>query len=191
MAAESGTGAAERRELSPRSQQQMQVGPGGGAARLGSPRLGSALLPSPLTTASLPIPPPQERTPPPPAATPPAPLPAPRRSPQLRVLLTPLPAPGRRLPQKRLLGAYDEAAEGDGKRRRAEPCDPERADGGSDGDADSDGTELGQVGAGHRDGRRTEPPALPPPRRFPRRGLPGRSRCRMGARSCRRTRGSG
>lgn len=79
------------------------------------------------------------------------------------MLLTPLPAPGRRLPQKRLLGAYDEAAEGDGKRRRAEPCDPERADGGSDGDADSDGTELGQVGAGHRDGRRTEPPALPPP----------------------------
>lgn len=182
MAAESGTGAAERRELSPRSQQQMQVGPGGGAARLGSPPRSLPRL-SPF--------PPQERTPPPPAATPPAPLPAPRRSPQLRVLLTPLPAPGRRLPQKRLLGAYDEAAEGDGKRRRAEPCDPERADGGSDGDADSDGTELGQVGAGHRDGRRTEPPALPPPRRFPRRGLPGRSRCRMGARSCRRTRGSG
>ncbi|XP_052528304.1 WD repeat-containing protein 76 [Tympanuchus pallidicinctus] len=112
MAAESGTGAAERRELSPRSQQQMQ-----------------------------------ERTPPPPAAPPPAPLPAPRRSPQLRVLLTPLPAPGRRLPQKRLLGAYDEAAGGDEKRRRAEPCDPERADGGSDGDADSDGTELGQDGS--------------------------------------------
>ncbi|XP_042732033.1 WD repeat-containing protein 76 [Lagopus leucura] len=112
MAAESGTGAAERQELSPRSQQQMQ-----------------------------------ERTPPPPAAPPPAPLPASRRSPQLRVLLTPLPAPGRRLPQKRLLGAYDEAAGGDGKRRRAEPCDPERADGGSDGDADSDGTELGQDGS--------------------------------------------
>eukprot|EP00076_Gallus_gallus_P025210 XP_015147685.1 WD repeat-containing protein 76 [Gallus gallus] len=118
MAAESGTGAAERRELSPRSQQQLQ-----------------------------------ERTPPPPAAPPPAPQAAPRRSPQLRVLLTPLPAPGRRLPQKRLLGAYDGAAGGDGKRRRAEPSSPERADSGSDGDGDgdsdndSDGTEAGQDGS--------------------------------------------
>ncbi|XP_072201642.1 WD repeat-containing protein 76 [Excalfactoria chinensis] len=87
----------------------------------------------------------QERTPPPPAAPPPAPQAAPRRSPQLRVLLTPLPAPGRRLPQKRLLGAYDEAAGGDGKRRRAERSSPEHEDGGSDGD--SDGMEAGQDGS--------------------------------------------
>ena len=164
MAAESGTGAAERRELSPRSQQQLQVG-AGRWGRLGSARFGSVRFPahhclSPFS--------PQERTPPPPAAPPPAPQAAPRRSPQLRVLLTPLPAPGRRLPQKRLLGAYDGAAGGDGKRRRAEPSSPERADSGSDGDgdgdsdSDSDGTEAGQVGADIGTGGEGTPPFPPP-----------------------------
>ncbi|XP_021263204.1 WD repeat-containing protein 76 [Numida meleagris] len=91
----------------------------------------------------------QERTPPPPAEPPPSPQPLPRRSPQLRVLLTPLPAPGRRLPQKRLLGAYGgEGAGAAGKRRRAEPsCSPEPAGSASDGDADSDGTEAEQDGS--------------------------------------------
>ena len=51
MAAESGTGAAERRELSPRSQQQLQVG-AGRWGRLGSARFGSVRFGSPLTTAS-------------------------------------------------------------------------------------------------------------------------------------------
>lgn len=136
-----------------------------GAARLGSVRFGSVRFPahhclSPFS--------PQERTPPPPAAPPPAPQAAPRRSPQLRVLLTPLPAPGRRLPQKRLLGAYDGAAGGDGKRRRAEPSSPERADSGSDGDgdgdsdSDSDGTEAGQVGADIGTGGEGTPPCPPP-----------------------------
>eukprot|EP00075_Anas_platyrhynchos_P032900 XP_027322153.1 WD repeat-containing protein 76 [Anas platyrhynchos] len=41
---------------------------------------------------------------------------------QLRVLLTPLSVAGRRMPQKRLLGAYDDAeGEAAGKRLRAEP----------------------------------------------------------------------
>uniref|UniRef100_A0A8C2UDD7 WD repeat-containing protein 76 n=1 Tax=Coturnix japonica TaxID=93934 RepID=A0A8C2UDD7_COTJA len=117
-----------------------------GAARSCWARSGRSRSVSPLT-AALPVSPPQERTPPPPSAPPPAPHAAPRRSPQLRVLLTPLPAPGRRLPQKRLLGDYGGAgaAGGDEKRRREERYSPEHADSGTDGD--SDGTEPGQDGS--------------------------------------------
>uniref|UniRef100_A0A8C3CPS8 WD repeat-containing protein 76 n=1 Tax=Cairina moschata TaxID=8855 RepID=A0A8C3CPS8_CAIMO len=86
---------------------------------------------------------------------------------QLRVLLTPLSVAGRRMPQKRLLGAYDDGAGGEaaGKRLRAEPpgTPPGSPPGpaaaaasprgsGSDGgwDAESDGSDGGGLSAYER-----------------------------------------
>uniref|UniRef100_A0A8B9BQ63 WD repeat-containing protein 76 n=1 Tax=Anser brachyrhynchus TaxID=132585 RepID=A0A8B9BQ63_9AVES len=116
-------GSAVPGELSPLSQQREQVrgwgvpgGGGSGAVR----RAAGGWRRGPLT---VPRSSPQERTPTGGAE--------PRRGPeqgerragpgrQLRVLLTPLSVAGRRMPQKRLLGAYD-GEEAAGKRLRAEP----------------------------------------------------------------------
>lgn len=112
-------GAAVPEELSPLSQQREQV------RGRGVP-LGGVVVMEDGAPLTAPRSSPQERTPSGGAE--------PRRGPeqgerragpgrQLRVLLTPLSVAGRRMPQKRLLGAYDDGAGGEaaGKRLRAEP----------------------------------------------------------------------
>ncbi|KAM8804357.1 WD repeat-containing protein 76 [Eudromia elegans] len=85
----------------------------------------------------------QERTPPGGAEPRPSPGRPERPARQLRVLLTPLAPAGRRLPQKRLLGAY--AGGGGGKRPRAASPSAPAAPPDSDGSGDSDGSDAGHA----------------------------------------------